>query len=58
MRDLIIMLLRIMGQFLPIVVFFRMADNVLLDGVRNISDLMVMPGLINLDFADVQSVCI
>ncbi|RLN58010.1 hypothetical protein BBP00_00007228 [Phytophthora kernoviae] len=35
---------------------FRMADNVLLDGVKNISDLMVMPGLINLDFADVQSV--
>jgi cell division protein FtsZ len=34
----------------------RMADNVLLDGVKNISDLMVMPGLINLDFADVQSV--
>ncbi|KAF1775431.1 Cell division protein FtsZ, C-terminal [Phytophthora cactorum] len=35
---------------------FRTADNVLLDGVKNISDLMVMPGLINLDFADVQSV--
>ena len=35
---------------------YRMADNVLLDGVKNISDLMVMPGLINLDFADVQSV--
>ncbi|CAI5725961.1 unnamed protein product [Peronospora effusa] len=35
---------------------FQMADNVLLDGVKNISDLMVMPGLINLDFADVQSV--
>lgn len=33
-----------------------MADDVLLDGVKNISDLMVMPGLINLDFADVQSV--
>ncbi len=34
----------------------RLADDVLLDGVKNISDLMVMPGLINLDFADVQSV--
>jgi cell division protein FtsZ len=33
-----------------------MADDVLLDGVKNISDLMVMPGLINLDFADVQTV--
>nr|CCA15485.1 cell division protein ftsZ putative [Albugo laibachii Nc14] len=35
---------------------FRLADDVLLAGVKNISDLMVMPGLINLDFADVQSV--
>ncbi|TMW60668.1 hypothetical protein Poli38472_000710 [Pythium oligandrum] len=35
---------------------FRMADDVLLDGVKNVSDLMVMPGLINLDFADVNSV--
>lgn len=35
---------------------FRLADNVLLDGVKNITDLMVMPGLINLDFADIQSV--
>ncbi|KAF0694868.1 Aste57867_14268 [Aphanomyces stellatus] len=32
------------------------ADDVLLSGVKNITDLMVMPGLINLDFADVQSV--
>ncbi|CCI39333.1 unnamed protein product [Albugo candida] len=35
---------------------FRLADDVLLAGVKNISDLMVMPGLINLDFADIQSV--
>ncbi len=35
---------------------FRMADNVLHSGVRGITDLMVMPGLINLDFADVRSV--
>ncbi|KAF0760291.1 hypothetical protein AaE_003590 [Aphanomyces astaci] len=35
---------------------FRIADDVLLSGVKNITDLMVMPGLINLDFADVQSV--
>ncbi|OQR96013.1 cell division protein ftsZ [Thraustotheca clavata] len=35
---------------------FRVADDVLLSGVKNITDLMVMPGLINLDFADVQSV--
>ncbi|MEQ9560763.1 MAG: cell division protein FtsZ, partial [Rhodospirillales bacterium] len=35
---------------------FKMADDVLYSGVRSITDLMVMPGLINLDFADVQSV--
>lgn len=31
-----------------------MADDVLLAGVRSVTDLMVNPGLINLDFADVQ----
>ena len=35
---------------------FQMADQVLQQGVRGITDLMVMPGLINLDFADVRSV--
>jgi len=35
---------------------FLMADEVLQQGVRGITDLMVMPGLINLDFADVRSV--
>ena len=35
---------------------FVMADEVLQQGVRGITDLMVMPGLINLDFADVRSV--
>jgi cell division protein FtsZ len=35
---------------------FSMADEVLQQGVRGITDLMVMPGLINLDFADVRSV--
>lgn len=35
---------------------FQMADEVLQQGVRSITDLMVMPGLINLDFADVKSV--
>ena len=35
---------------------FRLADDVLLAGVRSVTDLMVTPGLINLDFADVQSV--
>lgn len=35
---------------------FRMADDVLYAGVRGITDLMIMPGLINLDFADVRAV--
>ena len=35
---------------------FKMADDVLYSGVRGITDLMVMPGLINLDFADVRAV--
>jgi cell division protein FtsZ len=35
---------------------FSMADQVLHSGVRSITDLMVLPGLINLDFADVRTV--
>ena len=35
---------------------FRMADDVLYSGVRGITDLIVMPGLINLDFADVGAI--
>ena len=35
---------------------FRMADDVLYCGVRGVTDLMVMPGLINLDFADIRTV--
>lgn len=35
---------------------FRMADEVLHSGVRGITDLMVMPGFMNLDFADVKTV--
>ena len=34
---------------------FRMADNVLLSGVKGVADLMVVPGMINLDFADIRS---
>lgn len=35
---------------------FKMADEVLQSGVRGVTDLMVMPGLINLDFADIRTV--
>src|SRR5205814_6084369 len=35
---------------------FKMADDVLYSGVRGVTDLMVKPGLINLDFADIRAV--
>lgn len=35
---------------------FQLADQVLYSGVRGVTDLMTMPGLINLDFADVRTV--
>lgn len=35
---------------------FKMADDVLHSGVRGVTDLMMMPGLINLDFADIRSI--
>lgn len=35
---------------------FKMADDVLYSGVRGVTDLMIMPGLINLDFADIRAI--
>ena len=35
---------------------FEMADNVLYMGVRGVTDLMVLPGIVNLDYADIRSV--
>ncbi|RCK49901.1 cell division protein FtsZ [Thalassospira profundimaris] len=35
---------------------FQMADDVLRNGVRSITDLMMVPGLVNLDFADIRTV--
>lgn len=35
---------------------FKMADNVLYQGVRGVTDLMLVPGMINLDFNDVKTV--
>jgi len=40
----------------PVMDAFRSADEVLLSGVRAITDLITTPGLINLDFADVKSI--
>jgi cell division protein FtsZ len=49
-------LLALGDRNLPVVEAFRLADDVLRQGVQGISDLVTMTGLINLDFADVKSV--
>ncbi len=49
-------LLNIAGKTTPLLEAFQKADDVLLQAVRGISDLIVTPGLINLDFADVRAV--
>ena len=49
-------LLQIVQQNTTMMDAFSMADNVLKQGVQSISDLIKMPGLINLDFADVSSI--
>lgn len=48
-------LLKIADKNTPIVDSFKMADHVLLQAVRGISDVITTPGLINLDFADVMT---
>ena len=49
-------LLQIVPKKTPISESFRFADDVLRQGVQGISDLIVYPGLINLDFADVTTI--
>jgi cell division protein FtsZ len=49
-------LLRLSDGHLPMVEAFRLADDVLRQGVQGIADLITYTGLINLDFADVKSV--
>ena len=49
-------LLQIIDRKTSIVEAFRMADDVLRQGVQGISDLIAIPGLINLDFADVKTI--
>lgn len=49
-------LLQIVDKKTPMVEAFREADNVLRQGVQGISDLIAVPGLINLDFADVKTI--
>lgn len=49
-------LLEIVDKKTPMLEAFREADNVLRQGVQGISDLIQLPGLINLDFADVKTI--
>ncbi len=49
-------LLEIVDKNTPMIEAFREADNILRQGVQGISDLIAIPGLINLDFADVKTI--
>src|SRR5438046_2480935 len=49
-------LLEVLDRSTSMVEAFRVADDVLRQGVQGICDLITMPGLINLDFADVRTV--
>lgn len=49
-------LLQIADKKMPLVKAFNLADDVLRQGVQGVSDLIAVPGLINLDFADVKTI--
>ena len=49
-------LLQIVGKNTSLPDAFRMADDVLRQGIQGISDLIAVPALINLDFADVRTI--
>jgi cell division protein FtsZ len=49
-------LMQVVDKKTPITEAFKVADDVLRQGVQGISDLIVFPGLINLDFADVKTI--
>src|SRR6184192_3364911 len=49
-------LLQVVERRTSIVDAFRMADDILRQGVQGITDLITVPGLVNLDFADVQTI--
>ncbi len=51
-------LLEIVDKNVSLLEAFKLADSVLSQGVQGISDIIVMPGLINVDFADVKAVMI
>ncbi len=49
-------LLHIVERSTPVTEAFRMVDDILRQGVQGITDLITVPGLINLDFADVRTI--
>jgi cell division protein FtsZ len=49
-------LLQVVEKTTPILESFRMADDILRQGVQGITDLITVPGLVNLDFADVRTI--
>ncbi len=49
-------LIKIIDEKTPLIEAFRVSDGVLLQCVRSISDLITLPGLINLDFADIKAI--
>lgn len=49
-------LLEIIDKKTPMIEAFRVADNVLHQGVQGISNLIMIPGVINLDFADIKTI--
>ena len=49
-------LLQVVEKQTTVVDAFRLADDVLRQGVQGITDLITVPGLVNLDFADVRTI--
>ncbi len=49
-------LMQVVDPATPLIEAFRVADNVLRQGVQGIAEIITTPGLINLDFADIRSV--
>ena len=49
-------LLQVVDKKTPMTLAFTIADDILRQGVKGISDLIAVPGLVNLDFADVKSI--
>ncbi len=49
-------LLQIIAKETPILEAFKVADEILLHGIRGISEIVIEPGLINVDFADVKMI--